>query len=185
MTTEYELIEKVKKGDHRAFKELIMRYQKLVVHMIGRVVKVREDVEDLTQEVFVKVYNNLPKFEQKSKLSTWIASIAYRHAINYLEKKRIPLGDIEPENIKIEGYHASDRNLMQEDLQKYVQILIDKLPPQYRLVLVMYHMEDFDYSEIQEITGMPEGTVKNYLFRARKLLKEMISETEKNTYLYG
>lgn len=185
MTNEFELIQRVKKGDQRAFKELIMNYQKLVVHMIGRVVKVKEDVEDLTQEVFVKVYHHLPKFEQKSKLSTWIASIAYRQAINYLDKRRIPLGDLDPEKIKIEGYQTSDREIMNQDAQKFVQTLVDQLPPQYRLVLVMYHMEDFDYKEIQEITGMPEGTVKNYLFRARKILKEKISEQEKNTYLYG
>ncbi|MDN4166718.1 RNA polymerase sigma factor [Cytophagales bacterium LB-30] len=185
MTSEEELVKKVMAGDSRASKQLIVDYQALVFHMIARVIKNKEDAEDVAQEVFIKIFHYLPSFKFQSKLSTWIASIAYRMALNYLDKKRLLISDKELDQVAVAQLEKADTSLIKAETKEYVQELIDQLPAQYRLVLMLYHMEEFDYQEIQEITGMPEGTVKNYLFRARKLLKEKISPNTKNTLLYG
>jgi len=167
MTDDKALVSRVLNGDMTAFRGLIKKHERLVSHMVGRLVKQEEDREELCQDVFMKVYEKLGEFAFQSQLSTWIATIAYRHAINHLRKKKIVVAEF-PEEIAIpEENFAED-----QDIENYLQKLIDLLPPQYKIVLTLYHLEQKNYAEIGEITGMPEGTVKNYLFRARQLLKD-------------
>jgi RNA polymerase sigma-70 factor (ECF subfamily) len=110
-------------------------------------------------------------------LSTWIATIAYRHAINHLRKKKIEIADL-PEDERFAERFIADSNpgetLEDNEMEELVMKMIDQLPAQYRVVLTLYHLEDMNYAEIGDTTGMPEGTVKNYLFRARQLLKEKV-----------
>jgi RNA polymerase sigma-70 factor (ECF subfamily) len=166
MVDDRALISRVLGGDMQAFRALIKRHERLVTHMIGRVVKQDEDREELCQDVFMKVYEKLGEFQFQAQLSTWIATIAYRHAINYLRKKKFNLVEF-PEDLSI------DEQVVEEsDLQAHLIKKIDMLPVHYKIVLTLYHLEDKNYQEIGEITGMPEGTVKNYLFRARQMLKK-------------
>jgi RNA polymerase sigma-70 factor (ECF subfamily) len=110
-------------------------------------------------------------------LSTWIATIAYRHAINHLRKKKIEIAEL-PEDEKFAERFIADSNPIEEveenQMEAVVMKMIEKLPAQYRVVLTLYHLDDMNYAEIGASTGMPEGTVKNYLFRARQLLKEKV-----------
>jgi len=161
------LVSRVLDGDVQAFRALIKKHERLVAHMIGRLVKHDEDREELCQDVFLKVYEKIGEFQFQSQLSTWIATIAYRHAINHLRKKKILTTDFPETEISIEPSDVDE-----QDIEAYLLKLINTLPVQYKLVLTLYHLEQKDYAEIGEITGMPEGTVKNYLFRARQLLKE-------------
>lgn len=162
-----------------ALGQLIKRHEKLVLHMIGRIVVSAEDKEELCQDVFLKVYNKLKEFNYQSKLSTWIATIAYRQAINHLRKRRIPISELKEDDGFKERFIASDNvegELEDKDLEDKVMTYIDQLPTHYRTVVTLYHVEGMSYPEIGEVTGMPEGTVKNYLFRARSLLKEKIKK---------
>jgi RNA polymerase sigma factor (sigma-70 family) len=172
------LVSRILKGDMQAFKALVQQHQRLVVHMVGRLINDKQDVEDICQEVFLKVYQKLSGFSFQSKLSTWIATIAYRTAVNYLKKKnRMMMDDIEEGGLDAKYGVESDtpeRLFERKNLHIFIHQEIEKLPPQYRIVLTLYHLEGMQYAEIEEITGMPEGTVKNYLFRARKLLKDRL-----------
>lgn len=163
----------------QAFKLLIRQYERLVGHMIGRLVKDRQEHEELCQDVFLKVYEKLGEFSFQSKLSTWIATIAYRHALNALRKRKILLTDI-PEEEQASSYFVTHENpemiMGDQDMDVFITNLMEQLPPQYKVVLMLYHVQDMTYQEIGEITGMPEGTVKNYLFRARNLLKEKVKK---------
>lgn len=175
MNDDQALASYVAQGNQHAFELLIRKYQRLVVHMVGRVVNNSEDLEEICQDVFLKVYEKISEFNFQSKLSTWIATIAYRHAINHLRKKRIEVADIDEKFA--ERFMADDspaETLEGNEMDSIVLSMIDKLPPQYKIVLTLYHLEDMNYAEIGEATGMPEGTVKNYLFRARQLLKEKV-----------
>ncbi|GAB1446577.1 RNA polymerase sigma factor [Flammeovirgaceae bacterium] len=179
MTEDEALVSRILAGDMESFRRLIKQHERLVAHMVGRIVKNTEDQEELCQDVFLKVYDKLKTFSFQSKLSTWIATIAYRHAINHLRKKRIPInGQVEWEDFK--ERFIDDGNLEEEladkDLEEHVMIYINQLPIHYRAVLTMYHVEGMNYQEIGKITDMPEGTVKNYLFRARNLLKEKVKK---------
>lgn len=179
MMDDLALVTRIRQGDHQAFKLLIKQYERLVAHMIGRLVHRTEDREELCQDVFLKVYEKIGAFNFQSKLSTWIATIAYRQGVDHLRKQKLFFIDI-PEEESFANRFVSDENpeehLSNEDLDKWVMTLIDLLPPQYKVVLTLYHVESMNYHEIGEVTGMPEGTVKNYLFRARFLLKERVKK---------
>jgi RNA polymerase sigma factor (sigma-70 family) len=168
MVDDRALVSRVLAGDTQAFRALIKKHERLVAHMVGRLVKQEEDREEICQDVFMKVYEKLGGFSFQSQLSTWIATIAYRHGINYLRKKKLITTEF-PEN---EPVISVEPAFDEQDLENYLLKLIDMLQPQYKVVLTLYHLEQKNYAEIGEITGMPEGTVKNYLFRARQLLKD-------------
>lgn len=179
MMTDEALISKIVEGDMESFRQLIKQHERLVAHMVSRIVKNPEDREELCQDVFLKVYDKLKGFNFQSKLSTWIATIAYRHAINHIRKKQIPINEQgEWEEFK-EQFIADDNleeELAEKDLEEHVMVYINQLPVHYRAVITMYHVGGLSYQEIGKITDMPEGTVKNYLFRARNLLKEKIKK---------
>ena len=170
-----ELINQILNGNMHAFTFLVNRYQKLVVHITGRLVQRHDELEDVCQEVFLKVYQNLRRYRNECKLSTWIATIAYNTSINYLRKFKKG-GEVDTDDLTAFGKLADFRSDDYEkaDLYRFIRDQIELLPVQYRTVLTLYHLEEFSYQEIEQITGMPEGTVKNYLFRAKALLKEKL-----------
>ena len=177
MTDDRTLVSRVLTGDMQAFMLLIKQHERLVAHMVGRVVKSEEDREEVCQDVFMKVHEKLSAFAFQSKLSTWIATIAYRQAINHARKRKMLFSDIPDEEMFTKNFvEESNPETVAEDrdTDDFVLRLVEMLPPQYKLVLTLYHLEGMHYPEIGAVTGMPEGTVKNYLFRARNLLKEKV-----------
>jgi len=170
-----ELISQILDGNMNAFTFLVNRYQKLVVHITGRLIQRHDELEDVCQEVFLKVFQNLGKYRNECKLSTWIATIAYNTSINYLRKFK--KGDeVNPDDsvaLRNLTEYRSDE-FERADLHQYLRAQIELLPVQYRTVLTLFHLEEFSYQEIEQITGMPEGTIKSYLFRAKALLKEKL-----------
>jgi RNA polymerase sigma-70 factor (ECF subfamily) len=179
MMDDRALVSQVLSGDRMAFKQLIKQHERLVAHMVARLIDHKEDREELCQDVFLRVYEKLGEFNFQSKLSTWVATIAYRHGVNYLRKKKIEISDI-PEEKSFTAHFISDEDpqekLEDNEMNALVLKLIDQLPVQYKMVLTLYHVDQLNYQEIENVTGMPEGTVKNYLFRARYLLKEKVKK---------
>jgi RNA polymerase sigma factor (sigma-70 family) len=177
MQNEQEIISRVLNGNTDAFKLLVRQYERLVTSMIRRVVNNQEDVEDIAQEVFIKVYKNLPHFKFESKLSTWVARIAYITALGYVRKisgkggQALDITGFENEHQTIENPESL---MVKKSASEYIQYQISNLPMAYRTVLTLYHLNELSYQEIEEITGMPEGTIKSYLFRARKILKNKL-----------
>ncbi len=188
MHSEQERIDKIIAGDVNAFRSLVEDYQGLVTHIVFRMVQNEADREEICQQVFIKVFENLKQFQGKSKLSTWIAKIAYHAGINYLQKKKVPLyGDLV--DGELHEKHFSSRNSIdtvrsEQDLPDEVvtrhqrdNLLfrhIRQLPVRYRVIVTLFHLEEMSYKNISEILDLPEGTVKSYLFRARKLLKDQL-----------
>jgi len=185
MNEDQIIVQRVLEGDPSAFRELIKTHEKLVFHMVNRLIDGQEDREDLCQEIFLKVFRKLPDFRFQSRLSTWIATIAYRMSLNYLKKhKNEKTSALEDESFRLQDLQKHADQLMdQEQVGKYVHQLIAQLPVQYRTVLTLYHLEEMPYADIGKICNMPEGTVKNYLFRARKLLKEKLEQVFKKEEL--
>lgn len=182
MFDEKEVIPKILKGNLTAFDLLVKQYERLVFHVCFKLLNNNDDVQDVCQEVFIKVFKNLKTFKYQSKLSTWIARIAYLTALNYLKKNKRDGFDAYPEDV--ENYHFTlddpEHELISKDVNRYLSQLIASLPHQYRLALTLFHLEEFSYQEIEEITAWPEGTIKSYLFRGRKLLKEKLEIYLKN-----
>lgn len=185
MKDDHTIVRRVLEGEQAAFRELIKAHEKLVYHMVNRLIDRQEEREDLCQEIFLKVFKNLEKFQFQSQLSTWIASIAYRTSINHLRKhKRYVETELDEVSFTLEAVQPdAEQNFDRQNIHQYIHQLIRQLPMQYRTVLTLYHLEEMSYAEIGEISGMPEGTVKNYLFRARKLLKEKLEKVFKKEEL--
>ena len=179
------IVQQILNGNSNAFRFLVANHQKLVLHVVGRIVQKQEDVEDICQEVFMKVYSQLNKFRGESKLSTWIARIAYNTSITYVRKENNVIYSFDEHPGLVAQEHdqiLSNLSVEKEEVKHYLMLKIEELPIHYRTVLTLYHLEEFSYKEIEEITGMPEGTVKSYLSRARTILKnklELIAEKEK------
>jgi RNA polymerase sigma factor (sigma-70 family) len=179
-----QLVEQVLNGNENAFRYLVAKYQRLVLHVVGRIVRRQEDVEDICQEVFIKVFRKMDRFRGDSRLSTWIATIAYNTGISHI-RKQIKKGedsyDERPGLISDEESSVLTHDLVEkEEIKKYLLEMIEKLPVHYRTVLTLFHLEEFSYREIEQITGMPEGTIKSYLSRARIMLKEKLEQVVKN-----
>lgn len=173
------LIERIKAGDKNAFRTLIEMHQRLVGHIVFRMISNAADRKDLCQDVFLKVYQNLAGFRHESKVSTWIATIAYNTCINYLQKKKVSLfDDHTPEDESLEnisGNHMLPDEFVEErDIASRLQNEIGKLDAHFRTILTLYHLDEMSYNEIAQIMDLPEGTVKSYLFRARKRLKKRL-----------
>lgn len=185
MFNEREIISRILNGDLQAFELLVKQYQQLVFYIVNKLVKEQPDTEDISQEVFIKVYENLRNFSFKSKLSTWIASISYRTALNHIRDNKKARIMHSGEDIA-DFYFTTEtpeRLSEQKDITAYINKLIAEMPLPYKSVLTLYHMNELSYQEIEQITGMPEGTVKNYLFRARKLLKDKLKSCLKDEYI--
>lgn len=180
MTDDKALVRQILAGDMQAFALLIRQNERLVSHMVGKVVQNREEHEEICQDVFLKVYEKLGDFHFQSKLSTWIATIAYRHGLNAIKKSRISFRDL-PEGESYQDHFISTEDpgaqFEEKDWDLYIEKLISALPASYRLVLTLYHQEGMNYQEVGAVTGMPEGTVKSYLFRARAMLKDKVKES--------
>ena len=175
---ETQLINQIQIGNKQAFRFLVKKYERLVFHIAGRLLDRQEDLEDVSQEVFIKIHKKLDEFRGDAKLSTWIATIAYRTAVNHLKKKKVQAEEYDQEEMGHKEHFVSNETpeslTSKIEMKQVVRKLVDSLPPKYKTVLSLYHLEEYSYQEIEEITGMPEGTVKNYIFRARKLLKEKL-----------
>ena len=179
------LVKKALEGNSMAFKTIIINTQGLVIQIIYKMVKNPEDREDLAQEVYLKVYNKLASFKFNSKLSTWIATITYNTCLNFLAKKKIPILNIIDKEGK-ESWDQIDNKIISgtnNEIESYMfkkessQVLaleIEKLPPLYKTIITLYHNKELSYKEIGTITNLPEGTLKNYLYRARKQLKDSL-----------
>jgi len=170
---EKQLVLQVLSGSDSALRLLISKHERLVMHMVSRVIQDDMDREELCQDVFIKVYEKLGSFKFDAKLSTWVATIAYRTAVNFAKKKKLDQVDIDQVSFKV-GEELS--TVEQDDMKSFIHRLVDQLPLNYKTVLTLFYLDGFSYPEIVEVTGMPEGTVKNYIHRARLKLKKIVEQ---------
>ncbi len=178
------LVDRVLRGDTRAFAIIIKNTENLVVQIVFKMVPVVEDRKDLAQDIYLKTFNSLGGFKFQSKLSTWIARIAYNTCLSWIEKKKPLLpGNLHDMNAwknhsteNLDHYatvsNESESQVFQKEARAILRKEIDKLPVIYQTLITLFHHESLSYEELMQITGLPEGTVKSHLFRARKMLKE-------------
>lgn len=186
------LVSKVLAGDARAFGTIVQNTEKLVAQIVFKMVPVEEDRKDLAQDIYLKAYTRLAGFRFAAKLSTWIAQIAYNTCLDYLEKKKFTLintnensGETNEQeelldilNMRANRIVTQD-GMVRKDLSTILNEEMNKLSPVFRTIITLYHNEEMSYEEIGQIMDLPEGTVKSYLFRARKKLKENLLLTYK------
>jgi len=183
------LVNRVLRGETQAFATIIKNTEGLVAQIVYKLITNAEDRKDLAQDIYLKTFKSLSGFKYQSKLSTWVGKIAYNTCFNFLDKKQLVLLDNSiPENEKQESAlefftnkfvglsnnNNSETSLIRTERMEIVQSAIEKLPPLFKTLIMLYHYEELSYEEIAEITSLPVGTVKSYLFRSRKSLKDTI-----------
>ena len=185
---EAKLVERLVARDERAFNTLVRAYERRVFALVLRMLGNRAEAEDLAQEVFVQVFKAIGSFRGESKLSTWIYRIAInlcknrskylrvRHSDEQDElealQERAALGDAKGANVA--NVERPDEMMAGKQVEHIVQTAILELEPTFRECLVLRDVEDLSYEEIGAITGLPEGTVKSRIHRARAQLKELV-----------
>lgn len=172
-------IDRVLSGDRTAFALIVEGQKRLVYQIVSRMIPAECDREDLCQEVFVKVYQNLGRFQGQAKFSTWVAKITCNTCLHFLEKKRPELYDDLSEGKATIDDHAGELPspadfTQQRDMAIRVSEEIDRLPVHLGIVVTLYHLHGMAYNEIADILGLPDGTVKSHLFRGREMLKKQI-----------
>ena len=185
-TTDRQLVERVLSGDTRAFGIIVQKTEKLVAKIVFQMIPDDGNRKDIAQDIYLKAYQKLPSFKFQAKLSTWIGQIAYHTSLDFLRKKKLVLpGLLNTDNdhdqvndmldmlseSKGDSADAADVAVINKNVSAIVKAGIDKLPAIYKTLITLYHHEELSYDEIGTITGLPAGTVKSYLFRARKELK--------------
>ncbi|MDT8399772.1 MAG: sigma-70 family RNA polymerase sigma factor [Pseudomonadales bacterium] len=183
MSDELSLLNEVRTGKDKAFERLILRYQPLVLHIVGRLVDNPEDVRDLCQEVFLRVHGKLHQFRGESSLATWIGSIAFSIGAAWLRKKRIPMleahafeGDIDELIHDQPDPVCLHESLVDEESVAQLHKAIASLPPLQRTIITLYYLDETSIRSIAEITALPAGTVKSHLFRARIRLRQAFTQ---------
>ena len=180
-----EWVQKAVSGNQEAFKKLMDKYQTPLQFHVLKMVKDREQVEDLVQEAFMKAFKNLSSYNTDYAFSTWVYRITTNHTIDYLRKKKLQTTSID-EPLKTKDGELSmelpdhsqlaDRDIQRKQRKKIITKAIENLPEKYRQVIEMRHLEELSYQEISDLLDLPLGTVKAHIFRAREMLYKSLKD---------
>ncbi|HOZ76100.1 MAG TPA: sigma-70 family RNA polymerase sigma factor [Flavobacterium sp.] len=168
------LVRGILNGNVAGFAVVVKSTERLVAQIVRKMTTNEDDQKDLVQDIYLKAYQSLPTFRFQSRLSTWIANIAYHTTVNYLKKKKIPVTAIEHAEPWLMATEQPELETIKEESVAILGLAIDQLPPLYKTLITLYHLEQLPNKEIAAITDIPEGTIKSYLYRARKMLKDTI-----------
>ena len=175
-------ISKVLEGDMQAFSYLVDKYKDMVFTLAFRILKNRENAEEVAQDSFVKVYQNLKKFKSKSKFSTWLYRIVYNTAISRVRVKQNPTMSIDDQKffeIEDEKQNVS-KSFDIENNKMILQRLLNKLDESDRALITLYYLDGCKISEIAEITGFNNSNIKVKLYRTRKKMQEELYKIMKS-----
>ncbi len=178
-----ELVARAVAGRAESFDELVRRYQRPIAAYVYRMVGDYDAALDLTQEVFIKVYASLARYRAEYKFSTWIYKIAHNCAVDHLrrhstrEQALINQSDGEQYELPIEsGRLSPEQESEKAERRAEIESVVRQLPSAYRELIILRHSHDLSYDEIADVTGLPLGTVKNRLFRAREVMRQQFVE---------
>ncbi|MFQ5745890.1 MAG: sigma-70 family RNA polymerase sigma factor [Gemmatimonadota bacterium] len=182
--TDQDLVRLCLRGDERAARELVSRFERPVFSIIFRIVRDRELAEDLSQETFVRTFNHLHRYDDSYRFSSWLFKIAYNLTVDHLRRKRLDTVSMHgaPDAVSAESREATsfevpatterpDARVESVELAGEMEAAIARLRPEYRTAVLLRHVEGRAYEEIAEIMDIPLGTVKTYIFRARRELR--------------
>ncbi|MCL2557876.1 MAG: sigma-70 family RNA polymerase sigma factor [Treponema sp.] len=171
------VVEQILSGQKDMFRLLLRRYERQVHGMGMSFFRNDDDARDFSQEVFLKVYKNLSGFEGRARFSTWLYKIAYNTALNAASRRKEYSSLAEgPSEIEAGESQAPDRILLRKAAKEAVLESIRDLPERFRLCVDLFFFYERSYIEIEAITGIPVNTIKSHVFRAKKILREKLSE---------
>lgn len=163
-------------GDAEGFAALVTRYERPVYHLAFRLLRDREEARDITQEAFLKAFRALASFRPEAKFSTWLFAIAYHAGIDRLaRRKRFSESEI-PERADLAP--GPEEEAILSERARRLRAAVERLPLKYRSIVTLFHLQGKRYDEIADVLGLPLGTVKTHLFRAKEQLRSMLEPDE-------
>lgn len=171
-----DLVAMTLRGNPEAFATLVERYDRAVYHLAYRTLHDVEDARDAAQEAFFKAFRSLRTFKLGSKFSTWIFAITYHACCDRLNRRKRYASDELPE--RADAARGPEHEVIARDEASRLRAAIDTLPEKYRTVVTLFHLQGRQYEEIATVLGLPMGTVKTHLFRAKEQLRRLLREME-------
>lgn len=181
--TDQALVARVQRGDKSAFDLLVLKYQHRIAALVARFVHDEHEVQDVTQEAFIKAYRALANFRGESAFYTWLYRIAINTAKNHLVRigRKVPGSDLDAQQAEqFDDAHAlreiatPERQMMSEQIGQVVQESVESLPEDLRTAIMLREIDGLSYEEIAEVMGCPIGTVRSRIFRAREAIDRQL-----------
>ena len=182
--TDRQLVERVQRGDKRAYDLLVLKYQHRIVSLVSRYMRDQDEVLDVTQEAFIKAYRALPGFRGDSAFYTWLYRIAINTAKNYLVSRSrrppdsdidVDQGDYQGESLALSDSENPENRLEGDQLEAVVYKAIDDLPEELKVAVTLREFDGLSYEEIAGIMECPVGTIRSRIFRAREAIEKKIA----------
>jgi RNA polymerase sigma-70 factor (ECF subfamily) len=173
------LVERVQKGEKKAFDILVLKYQHRLIKLVSRYVRDTSEAQDVAQESFIKAYRALPNFRGDSAFYTWLYRIGINTAKNYLvaQGRRPPDGDVDVADAEqynigsvLKDYATPEHMLQRDDVEQALARAIEQLPEDLRVAITLRELEGLSYEEIAQVMACPVGTVRSRIFRAREAI---------------
>ncbi|VAX14443.1 RNA polymerase sigma factor RpoE [hydrothermal vent metagenome] len=177
------LVERVQRGDKKAFDILVLKYQLRIIKVLSRYMRDQSEVQDVAQEAFIKAYRALPNFRGESAFYTWLYRIAINTAKNYLvaQGRRPPNADIDASDAEqydgesaLKDYASPEREALRDEIQTVVFQAIEGLPEDLKTAITLRELEGMSYEDIAQTMDCPIGTVRSRIFRAREAVDEKL-----------
>ena len=170
-----ELIARARRGELSAFDEIVRRHQRRVYNLAYRMLRRREDAEDVTQEAFLRAFQSLRGFRSEADVGVWICRITANLCVDWLRSKARREEAADP--TRIASAYADERHRKGDELARDARAAVAQLPPKYRLAVVAFYLEGRSYEEAARVVGVGVRTLKTRLYRARRMLRETVQET--------
>ncbi|MCL6559746.1 MAG: RNA polymerase sigma factor [Firmicutes bacterium] len=177
--TDELIVYKAKNGDLQAYGALVERYQHKVYNLAVKMVSDREDARDLTQDIFMQIFQTLPRFRGDSSFSTWVYRVASNKCLDFARKKKserekVNLSTFDLENLPSDSRGSPEEHAIRDDENHRLKRALESLPKDYLIVIVLQHFQQMSYKEIAEVLDVPVKTVATRLYRAKSMLKERL-----------
>ncbi|MFZ5352139.1 MAG: RNA polymerase sigma factor [Bacillota bacterium] len=183
MNVDIETIKKCKKNDKNAFMDLFKQYERYLYKLCFSYVQNEQDALDIMQEVYIKIFKNIGRFELSMPFHPWLRRIAVNSCINHrrtMKYNTVSLNSSSDEHQSLEEQLAADTDIEKHienlDMERIIKSHLDTISPKHRMVIILRYYEDMSYEEIAEMLEIPLGTVKTDLYRARNILKSRLAE---------
>ena len=181
--SDLELVQKCLAGSQESFEELVNRYKKLIYSVVYNMMPDKQEVGDISQEVFIRIYKSLNRYNPEFKFSTWSVRIATNLCLDMLRKKKLDSVPIEEIGDVSGGSGTPEDSYISKERSRRIRQAINELPDKYRTPIILFHQNGLSYEEIMKVLNEPMTIVKNRLYRGRLMLRDKLSPERKEEVL--
>jgi RNA polymerase sigma factor (sigma-70 family) len=172
--TDMQIIEKCLDGDHEAFSEIVFRYKKLIYSVVAKMLEDRQEINDVAQEAFLKIYKSLGQYNPEFQFSTWVVKITTNLCLDIRKKKKPITVPLEEVYELTSSFESPETALINKEQKRKLLDALNSLPEKYKTPLILFHQSGLSYEELMQVLKQPMTIIKNRLYRARLMLKDKI-----------